>query len=215
MFAETKTVLHPIMAKKTNIEADPSTEEKIKEAARRVFTIKGFAATRTRDIADEAGINLALLNYYFRSKEKLFEIIMIEKMQKLFGMIAPTLTDPATTLEEKVSILVDRYIDLLIENPNLPIFVLSEIRNNPERFEGLFQPGRVLNGSSFVLQLHERKPDIHPLHFIFNILGMSLFPFIGKPIFQLAGPVDDEQFTKMMLERKQLIPEWIGLILKG
>ena len=66
---------------------DSSTEEKIKAAARKVFTRKGFAATRTRDISEEAGINLALLNYYFRSKEKLFDLVMMENMQHfLIGM---------------------------------------------------------------------------------------------------------------------------------
>ena len=63
---------------KPEIEKNPSTEEKIKEAARRVFTKKGYAATRTRDIAEESGYNLALINYYFRSKEKLFDIVMLE-----------------------------------------------------------------------------------------------------------------------------------------
>ena len=62
--------------KKSRAAGDPTTEEKIKEAARKLFTQKGFAATRTRDIAEEAGINLALLNYYFRSKQKLFDLIM-------------------------------------------------------------------------------------------------------------------------------------------
>lgn len=58
---------------------DLSTEQKIIEAARKVFTRKGYSATRTRDIAEEAGLNLALLNYYFRSKQKLFELVMAEK----------------------------------------------------------------------------------------------------------------------------------------
>src|SRR5687767_4561616 len=121
------------MGKKTAT-VDLSTEDKIKEAARKVFTSKGYAATRTRDIAEEAGMNLALLNYYFRSKEKLFEIIMAEKMFKLFNVLAPVIDDPKTTLEKKVETIVVNYINLLRENPDLPLFVLSEIRNNPQRF---------------------------------------------------------------------------------
>ena len=78
------------MAKKEKLKTDLSTEEKIKAAARKVFTQKGYSATRTRDIAEEAGLNLALLNYYFRSKEKLFELIMAEKMQQFFGVRAFT-----------------------------------------------------------------------------------------------------------------------------
>ena len=78
------------MAKKSEKKKiDTSTEEKIKEAARTVFHKKGFAATRTRDIAEEADINLALLNYYFRSKAKLFEIIMVETLQMFINGMLP------------------------------------------------------------------------------------------------------------------------------
>src|SRR3546814_7833693 len=83
-------------------EINISTEEKIKEAARKVFTRKGYAAARTRDIAEEAGINLALLNYYFRSKEKLFHQVMIERMQELFGVLIPVMNDTSTALETKL-----------------------------------------------------------------------------------------------------------------
>ena len=105
-----------------------NTEEKIKEAARVVFMRKGFSATRTRDIAEEAGINLALLNYYFRSKKKLFDLVMQEKILKLFGIIAPVLTDLSTSLETKIELIVSGYIDVLSESPDLPVFVLNELR---------------------------------------------------------------------------------------
>ena len=134
------------MAKKSlaSPPGDVTTEQKIKEAARKVFTRKGYAATRTRDIAEEAGINLALLNYYFRSKQKLFEQIMFEKVQQLFGLIAPVLNDASTTLEFKVEQIVTLYIDMIKANPDLPLFVLSEIRNHPEHFAQTFQVGQLL-----------------------------------------------------------------------
>ena len=97
------------MSKKTPAvkRADLSSEERIKEAARTVFTKKGYAATRTRDIATEAGMNLALLNYYYRSKEKLFQQVMSEKLQLLFGVIAPIVNDPSTSLDQKIERLVE------------------------------------------------------------------------------------------------------------
>src|ERR1044071_9731716 len=104
---------------------EASTEEKIKAAARKVFMQKGYGASRTRDIAEAAGINLALLNYYFRSKEKLFHEIMLERVQKLFGTIAPILMDDSTSLEKKIQLMAPKYIDLLTENPDLPMFVLN------------------------------------------------------------------------------------------
>src|ERR1700755_1986938 len=111
------------MAKKdTANAADSSTEEKIKEAARVVFIKKGFAATRTRDIAEEAGINLALLNYYFRSKEKLFHVIMAETLKGFVQNIAMVLNDEKSSLEEKIQQLANSYIDMIIEEPEIPTF---------------------------------------------------------------------------------------------
>src|SRR6187402_682594 len=98
---------------KVQATGDTSTEEKIKNAARTVFHKKGYAATRTRDIAEESGINLALLNYYFRSKEKLFELVMMEKLQKLFGSLAPVLNDTSLDIEAKITLIANNYIDML------------------------------------------------------------------------------------------------------
>ena len=203
------------MAKRIKAVADLSTEEKIKEAARKVFQQKGYAATRTRDIAEEAGLNLALLNYYFRSKEKLFELVMVEKMQKLFGVIAVILNDTENTLETKVELMVTNYIDMLLEHPDLPIFVLSEIRNNPGRFPGNLPLGDLMRNSRFVAQLREKRPDLHPIQLIFSILGMTVFPFIGGPVFEAAGLVDKPTFARMMEERKKLIPVWVKAMLEA
>ena len=106
-----------------------STEDKILLAASKVFTEKGFSGARTRDIAEEAGINLALLNYYFRTKEKLFEQVMKVKIVLLFGQIIPIVTNEKTSLDEKIDLASIKYFDILTKNPNLPIFVLSEFFN--------------------------------------------------------------------------------------
>jgi AcrR family transcriptional regulator len=201
------------MPKKKDVEISLSTEEKIKAAAQRVFMKKGFAATRTRDIAQEAGINLALLNYYFRSKEKLFDIIMLEKLAKFFGGVAPVLNETETSLEQKIILLSNNYIDLLIANPELPIFILSEVRTHPERFVSKIPVARVVD-SHFIKQLQERKPDVHPLHFLMNILGLSVFPFIMKPVFHASGILNEKSFIARMEERKMLIPKWINAMLK-
>jgi AcrR family transcriptional regulator len=196
------------MAKIEKGELDLTTEQKIKEAAVVVFTKKGYGNARTRDIAEEAGINLALLNYYFRSKEKLFGIVMMERIQKMFGVLFPVLNDSATTLEEKLATIAENYINMLTEHPELPIFVLSEIRNNPEQFSFKMQVKAILTQSLFIKQLRERKPDINPLHFLMNLLGMTVFPFVAKPILQTAIG-NESDFTNLMEERKKMIPLWI------
>lgn len=205
------------MAKKKEKEvvADISAEERLKEAAIKVFTQKGYAATRTRDIAEEAGLNLALLNYYFRSKEKLFEIIMMEKLQQLFGIIIPLANDSSTSLDKKLISIASEYIDMLSVNENLPSFILNEIRSTPERFVNIMQIKKIFSDSVMVKQIKEKRPDINPLHFVINILGMVVFPFIAKPILFTSGQVDDKAFGVLMNERKQLIPLWVKAMMKA
>lgn len=203
------------MAKKNKAGSDSlSTEEKIKAAARKVFLRKGFSATRTRDIAEEAGINLALLNYYFRSKQKLFEEVMKEKIQTLLQTVIPVLINPATTLEEKMKLIVSNYIEVLIANNDLPIFVLNELRKENVNFISNIPIQKVLLQSSFMIQLKERRSDINPIHFLVSLLGMTIFPFVAKPILTQSGLVNEKDFQSLMKEREDLIPVWMMALLK-
>jgi AcrR family transcriptional regulator len=194
---------------------DLSSEERIKIAAKKVFTRKGYAATRTRDIAHEAGINLALLNYYYRSKEKLFHLIMEEKLQLLFGIISPIITDPESSLEEKIEKLTTQYLDMLLANPDLPLFVLSEIRQHPEGFKKKMKLEKLIKNSALIMQLKQRRPDLNPVHFLMNILGLSVFPFVSRRILFSSSPHDSAIFGSIMEERKVLIPKWIKAMLKA
>lgn len=199
------------MAKKATIKKDLSTEEKIRTAARAVFTEKGFAGARTRDIAEAAGINLALLNYYFRSKRKLFEEILLENITQLFGHILPIAMAEETSLEEKVEAIVDQYIEKLKEIPGLPMFVLSEISNGS--FTIRFPIAQILQESVLIRQVRERNPRVDPLHYIINVLGMTIFPFMAQPVFRQIGLLDQKHFDTLISERKKLIPAWNILLL--
>jgi len=194
--------------------ADASTAERIKAAARIVFQKKGYAATRTRDIADEAGINLALLNYYFRSKEKLFEEVMLEKFQKFFSVIINVVNNSSTTLNEKADLFIDNYIELLLENEDLPIFVLSEIRDKPERFVSNTRLKSILRDSSFVKQLKEKRPDMDSLQLITSLLGLLVTPFLMRPLLVASGTLDTTGFRKFIGERKILTRKWFNAFLK-
>lgn len=176
---------------------------------------KGYSATRTRDIAEEAGINLALLNYYFRSKEKLFEQIMLERIQQLFGSLLPIIADPSSSLELKIEQIVSNYIEMLLENPDLLIFVLSEMRKNPELFQNKIPIAHFLEHSNFVEQLRERRPDINPIQILLSILGMTVFPFIARPAFSRLAAVQEAGYLNLMQERKKLIPVWVKAILES
>lgn len=204
-----------------HMEKDISTEEKIKEAARKVFQEKGYGQARTRDIADEAGINLALLNYYFRSKEKLFDIIMEESMQKVFGLILGVVNDGKLDLSKKIDAVVKRYIDSLLENPNLPLFVLSEIQANPQRLmKKIGITDRLVIDNPFYRQMQEQIDakeikGITPLHIFINIVSMTIFPIVGRPLLiSMHAPMTDEDYMVFINERRKLVPMWIKMMLK-
>ena len=193
---------------------DTSTEEKIKVAAKKIFIRKGYAATRTRDIAEEAGLNLALLNYYFRSKEKLFDIIMLENLQHFIEGIREILNNRETSIEQKVESIVSNYIDLLTQQPDLPLFVLHELRAHPKELISKIDREKFINRSYFMQQVREAIKEgkiaaINPLHFLMNLVGLTIFPFVASPILQNIGGLKQQEFNALMGERKKLIPKWI------
>ena len=197
---------------------DTSTEDRIKAAARKVFHQKGYAGTRTRDIAEEAGINHAMLNYYFRSKEKLFEIVMMETMGQFFKGVGVILNDENTSLEEKIERVVANYIDLLLEEPDLPTFILNEVRTNPEPFVANTPILQALEHSVLARQYAEavaqgRITEPNLMHTVLNVISLVIFPFIAQPIFTALSRTDKEAYKSLMLQRKTLIPQWIKAIL--
>lgn len=202
------------------MEINKSTEEKIIKAARTVFTTKGYAATRTRDIAEGSGVNLALLNYYFKSKEKLFDIIMRENIQTFSHSILEILNDTNTSLFEKIEILVSHYIDMLIENPDMPIFVLSELRSDPEKVFSSMDGREKFKQSVFVQQWKElsaaqKTPPFNPFHLIINAASMIIFPFVANPMIRNRSGMSQEQFLILMEERKKLVPVWLINMIKN
>lgn len=192
-----------------------STEDKILIAASKVFTEKGFSGTRTRDIAEEAGINLALLNYYFRTKEKLFEQVMKVKIVLLFGQIIPILANEKTSLEEKLDRVSEKYFEILSKNPNLPIFVLSEIQKKTSDVKSILPVDKVLKNSVIMKQIQEKKPEINPFHFLINFLSMTVFPFVAKPLLTTFDVMNDKEFQKFVEERKTLVPLWMKMMLNN
>jgi hypothetical protein len=125
----------------------------------------------------------------------------------------PIANNPETTLEKKIELLAHNYIALMTKHPDLPLFVLSEIRNNPDHFQNKVGVS-ALKESSLVKQLQQRRPDIHPIQFVMSLLGMTIFPFVASPLLQAAGLVEPDKFNPMMEQRKQLIPKWVNSILE-
>ncbi|MDC0034707.1 TetR/AcrR family transcriptional regulator [Flavobacteriaceae bacterium] len=194
------------------------TELKIRDAAKSLFLKKGYSATTTRDIAQESQINLALLNYYFKSKRRLFEIIMFETLYDFLNKMVEVYNDEETTIREKIELASSKYIDMIIAEPLLPTFILNELKNNPTNF--LKMPtAKVIMKSQLISQYNDGvKKGIYKkvdsIHFITNILSLIVFPFICSPIIMKMEKLNKTDFNKMMNQRKKLIPEWIIQMIK-
>lgn len=194
---------------------DINTAARIKEAARKLFTTRGFGRTTTRDIAAEAGINLALVNYYFRSKEELFHEVMFEVVQGFIGQMSVLLNDNSS-FEQKVELLVENYIRFLTAQPDIPIFMLSEIRNHPAEAVEKLGIGKLIREAGFFNELAQRIPaGMPPVQFFMNLLSLVVFPFIAKPMLQAATGYDEEHFMAAMEARKKLIPLWFMSMLQA
>jgi AcrR family transcriptional regulator len=204
-----------VSEKKGNMDA--STEERIKAAARTVFTKKGYQATKVRDIAAEADINLSLVNYYFRSKEKLFQFVMAEVVEKLITAVTLILNNEQLSVQQKVEQVANHYINLLLKNPDFPLFMVNEIFAGTDellkdnRKNAIFQ-------SHFFKQLaalqQEGKLSIHPIQLMMNLIGFVVMPFLARPLLERNKVVKSGEFTALMEERRKLIPIWIKGMLK-
>lgn len=195
-------------------EKDLDTAGKIKEAASKLFTERGFGRTTTRDIAKSAGVNLALVSYYFGGKDALFKTIMLEAVDG-FAHQLKALMNNDNSFEEKVSALVNNYIDFLQSKPELPVFMLSEIRTQPEELIERLGMKKLMQEATFFQELAQRCPEgIFPVHLFVNLLSMCVFPFIAKPMVSIGTGMDDQAFMMMMEQRRTLIPQWFLSMLK-
>ena len=144
-----------MVKKKKNIK-DGSAEEKILAAAQKVFMTKGMAGARMQDIANEAGINKALLHYYFTDKDKLFEVVFLAEAQKFFPKIN-AIFNSDIPLFGKIENFVTEYIDEMQENPFLPWFVMNEINRDPDHFMYKFGARKICQNPQNFLNRSKQK----------------------------------------------------------
>ncbi len=196
-----------------------TTEQKILEAARRVFTQKGFSAARMQEIADTAGINKGLLHYYFQSKEKLFRAVFDEAFGK-FAVKTNQILATDLPLFEKIEAFVNSYMDVLEANPELPGFVINELNRNPtdfvksvlgrkERPDALRFIGQV----QLAVQTGQIR-SVDPFHLMISLIGMCVFPFIARPMLQGLLEIDQATFRQLMQKRRQEVLDLIRHALK-
>lgn len=191
-----------------------TTEQKIIQAANKLFIRKGYAATGARDIADEAGTNLALINYYFDSKENLFKEVVQEELKMLLNTIESILSDENITAEDKITSITESYTNLLLEKEYLLIFILNELSVNKKLFTDIVQSTRQIVQPMIKKQLKYSSTYISETDLVINTMSLIVFPFIAKSLIISSGLVDENEFEGYVNGRKEKILKWITLITK-
>jgi TetR/AcrR family transcriptional regulator len=192
------------------------TEVLILDAARKVFLENGFDGTTMQHIADEAGINKALLHYYFRSKDRLFEAVFIEAFARMIPNLMKIFASEAD-FPDKIKGFVDTYITALQQYPQIPLFILHELHRNPGRIIELIHstgmnPDFVIN----IIRQEIKKGkiiDTDPFQLMVNMLAMCIFPFAARPMIQGFIFKNDAKTFEAFIEKRKT--EVAGFIIKA
>lgn len=191
-------------------------EQEIVEAARRVFHAKGYKEATMRDIASEANINMAMLHYYYRSKDNLFFLVFDESFRVLYEKISSCISDPNIDIFEKIRMITREYLSFFQNQPFVPPFIIGEIIRNPEkigkRLRESINPNSIFRNFSEQLQKECEKgtiKQISALNLLLNILSLCVFPAISKPVLQEVLNFDSYTMDAVLEARKNEVAEFI------
>jgi AcrR family transcriptional regulator len=200
---------------------DRGTQDRIFLAASEVFEEKGYTGARMQEIADRAGINKALLHYYFRTKDQLFMAVFQVLLKKMFDKIFSIFQEDIP-FKEKVRRYLDEHIEFMIKNPKLPIFLLNELSRNSSlagSIKGMinYQEVRELIYSRHAKELKAygiKKNDMPQL--MVTLVSFSIFPFAARDMLKIIIPEldDNKKFNAYMRERKEFAADFVVAALK-
>lgn len=197
-----------------NMQDPVNSEEKIKIAAEKIFLEKGYSGARMQDIADSAGVNKAMLNYYFRSKKALFDLIFIEKFAMLFGNLASIMMKDIP-FEEKICQFVETEISILSDLPQLPMFVVNELQKDPELLQSKLKdlPIQMMLDavrSQFQKEIKEgRFREVAFEQFMVNMISMCIFPIMAQHLLKFILGFDENQYQRFINDRKKIVSDFL------
>lgn len=198
--------------------AGDSTEQRIFDAAHEVFMQKGMDGAKMQEIADRAGLNKALLHYYYRTKEKLFEMVARSVINQAVPVIQKTIESDVPLLE-KISNFIDFYIDLIRRNPFVPLFIVSELNKHPEHFFEKVMPKELPKPQIFIKQVEDAvaQGEIRPIeaqHLVVNVVSMCVFPFLARPMMRMIMGMNAAELNQFFDERKTVVKSFVFAALR-
>lgn len=194
-------------------EKEATTEQQILDAAKDVFQSKGMDGARMQEIADKAGINKAMLHYYYRNKQLLFEAVF----KNAFSLLAPQLNiilNDDSSLEHKIKNFTFNYTDFMIKHPYLPNFIIQELNRNEDFVLKLKQNTGFPNLEKFKLKVDAEINEglISPIdaeQLFVNILALNIFPFLGKPLIKALANKHEKTYKEFIERRKTEVADFI------
>ncbi|MNJ88728.1 HTH-type transcriptional regulator RutR [compost metagenome] len=193
---------------------DSSTEEKILNAAKEVFMKYGLYGARMQDIANTAGINKALLHYYFRSKEKLFDAVFDGALEKYFSQMT-VIGDKSLPIKERLMQYVDNMFDFFTEYPQMSMFIIKEISINPEMFH---EKVKLLKNQRSLLVptleeafANKELEPFDPILFMINLHSLCAYPFLASPLYKVIMKKHGYDWDSELKDKvKQSVKEFIS-----
>lgn len=200
---------------------DPGMEEKILAAAEKLFTQQGYVQTSTTQIAQLAGCNQALVHYYCRTKENLFQAVMGGKIKRIFTEFISLETGEGS-FEEKLTRMIEVHYEVIRENPDMVLFLINEFRRDPQMFENLFaeigdKPAKMLTLFQKDLESEIGAGRVRPItirELVLNIVSLNAFSFLISPVYAKVWGMDDSMKTNMLDDRKKEIVKTVLLSLR-
>ena len=211
------------MVKPNGAAADDGSEQRILDAADAVFVRRGTDGARMQEIAEEAGVNKALLHYYYRTKDGLAQAVFRRVASAFMPVIIETMASDLS-LEAKAEKVVEHYLEVFGRRPYLPGYLISEVTHHPGRLPPLFAAiagtqikKRVL--TKLAQQIDERVragtlAPIAPEQFLVNIISLCVFPFAARPIIMVALGLDAKGFERFIAQRRETLPPFVARALR-
>ncbi|NNF56939.1 MAG: TetR/AcrR family transcriptional regulator [Rhodothermaceae bacterium] len=195
------------------------TETRILEAAHRVFVRRGVAAARTQEVADEAGVNKALLHYYYRSKERLADAVFLRAARGLFPQLLQTLSSELP-LREKLQAAINAEMDALEASPYLPGYILCELRADPERLSDLIHEvipvealrARVFGSLQAQIDAEVEAGRLRPVtaqHLLVTLMSMLIFPHAASHMLDVVAGLGEGAQARLAAWRRQDLADFL------
>ena len=193
---------------------DNTTEERILEAAKKVFLRDGLQGARMQDIADLATINRSMLHYYFRDKELLSQTVMKGVISKFVVAFKENLNSELS-FEEKVDNYIDAEINLAFDNPDLLIFALHEASKDPEFFKKIIESKMSVVFRKQMKEAYEKGEIVtkNIEEFVVSVSSLCMFPFIAGPLYMMIFRWDEEKWASYRKVLKRNLPKLIKRVI--